>query len=121
MTAIVNGGSIEDSHGTAADLSGLVGAAAGLSINSPLTVASIAASRTGELAIGQTVQITLEMSEAATLASFNAGPLTLTLNDGGQRHLRCVPIRQRVGNAGVRLYRRRRQGHVRSDGHRLSI
>ena len=52
-----------------------------LSINSPLTVESVASSQTGEAAAGQLVQLTLTMREAVSLDTAGGAP-TLTLNDG---------------------------------------
>jgi 20S proteasome alpha/beta subunit len=89
VTAInLNSATVKDGAGNAADLSGAVTNPTGtLQIDTTApTVSSLVASGTGitagagDLAAGKTVTLTLNLSEAATVAG---GTPTLTLNDGG--------------------------------------
>jgi T5SS/PEP-CTERM-associated repeat protein len=73
------GTTIQDVNHVAADLSGAIGVATGLSIGSPLVASSITASQAGNIGVGATVQIALAMSEAVTVSG---GIPTLALNDG---------------------------------------
>ena len=84
----LNGGALTDASGSAADLSSLVSNPSGtlqIDTTSP-TVASVVASGTGitsgsgDLAAGKVVTLTINTSEAVTVAG---GTPTLTLNDGG--------------------------------------
>src|SRR5204862_181510 len=84
----LNGATVKDGSGNAADLSGAVTNPAGtLQIDTTApTVASLVASGTGitagagDLGAGKAVTLTLNLSEAVTVAG---GTPTLTLNDGG--------------------------------------
>jgi hypothetical protein len=58
------GTSVQDSNGVNVDFSAALNSPTGLSVNSPLRVASIATSVTGQVAAGQTIQISLAMNEA---------------------------------------------------------
>src|SRR5439155_530045 len=89
VTAVnLNGATVKDGSGNAADLSGAVTNPAGtLQIDTTApTVASLVASGTGitagagDLGAGKVVTLTLNLSEAVTVAG---GTPTLTLNDGG--------------------------------------
>src|SRR5208283_2344009 len=77
----LNGAVISGVGGAAVDFSG-ADQSVGLSVNTPLTVVSVASSQTGEIGAGQTVQLTLTMSEAFTVNPNDAAALDLTLNDG---------------------------------------
>ena len=77
------GSSIEDDNGVNADFSGAIDYPTGLSVNSPLVVTSVSASGSGNLVqSGQTLQLTLTMSEAIQVDFVDTGSLTLTLSDG---------------------------------------
>ncbi|WP_407158797.1 heparin lyase I family protein [Bradyrhizobium sp. STM 3557] len=84
----LNGGTLTDASGNAADLSGVVSNPSGtLQIDTTLpTVASVVASGTGitsgsgNLTTGNVVTLTVNISEAVTVTG---GTPTLTLNDGG--------------------------------------
>ena len=89
MTAVnLNAATVTDGAGNAANLSGAVAAPAGtLQIDTtPPTVSSLVvsgtgiSSGTGDLDAGKTVTLTVNLSEAVTVAD---GTPTLTLNDGG--------------------------------------
>ena len=89
VTAVnLNGATVTDGAGNAANLSGAVTAPAGtLQIDTTApTVSSLVASGTGissgtgDLDAGKTVTLTVNLSEAVTVAG---GTPTLTLNDGG--------------------------------------
>ena len=77
-----NGATITDANGNSAYLSGAVTTFSGLQIDPPnpgiLTIAESPSS--GDLDAGKTVTLTLNLSEAVTVAG---GTPTLTLNDGG--------------------------------------
>jgi hypothetical protein len=80
-----HGAVIDDSaNNVAVDFSGAVSFGTGLSVNSPLVIASISSSKVGDTDVGQTVQLTVTMSEAVSIDATEAAgaPLTLTLNDG---------------------------------------
>jgi len=74
----LNGGTIRDGTGLSAITT--VGLAAGLQVNSLLTVTSVTPSQTGTIT-GGILQITLAMSEAMTVDISNGAP-TLTLSNG---------------------------------------
>jgi large repetitive protein len=84
----LNGGTLTDGSGSAADLSGAVTSPSGtLQIDTtPPTVSSVVASGTGissgsgDLALGKVVTLTVNASEAVTVAG---GTPTLTLSNGG--------------------------------------
>ncbi len=81
----LNGATIRDAGGSDVDLGGAANAPTGLTIGSPLTVASTAASRTGVLNLGETVTITLTMSGGLQAFQANGGSFsTFTLSDGGK-------------------------------------
>jgi autotransporter passenger strand-loop-strand repeat protein len=82
VTAVsLNGATVQDVNRNGADLSGLFNVPTNLSINSPLAGLSISASQTGEVALGQSVQLTLSMNKAVTVDAAGGAP-TLTLNNG---------------------------------------
>ncbi len=74
-------GTIEDLSGNDADFSALFGKATGLTVNSPLTVTSIASSQVGVVQAGQTIELTITLNHGATLVSAGGLP-SLTLNVG---------------------------------------
>jgi hypothetical protein len=75
------GATITDAAGNAADLSGAVTTFPGLGIDPPPILTSIAESpSTGDLNVGSTVTLTLNLNDTVTVAG---GTPTLTLNDGG--------------------------------------
>ena len=76
----LNGATIKDANGVNADLSG-VAQDFGLDVNAAV-VTAVTASQTGEVGAGQTVALTLAMSEDVTVNT-SLGTATLTLNDGG--------------------------------------
>jgi len=76
-----NGAIVQDASANPADFSGLFNIGSGLSINSPLQVASVTASPEGEVATGQTVEITLALNNGATVDATGGAP-TLALNNG---------------------------------------
>jgi phage tail protein X len=79
----ISGGSIVDANNVSADFTNINLLATGLQINpSPLTVTHLSESATGQVSVGQTVTLTLQMSEAVTVKS--PFSLTLDLNDGEQ-------------------------------------
>jgi len=73
----LNGGTVTDAAGRAVDLSAASDTVTGLQIGTPLTVSAVSASASGEVDAGQTVALTLTMSEAVTVT----GTPTLSLND----------------------------------------
>ena len=78
-----NGATITDANGNAANLAGAVTSFPGLQIDPPTppTISSVVeAPASGDLNAGKTVTLTLNLSEAISVA---AGTPTLTLNDGG--------------------------------------
>ena len=79
----LNGATIDDAVGNAADLSGAATSLSGtLQIDTTApTASSLASSLTGEGAVGQTVHLTLTMSEALSL-NLTGGSPTLSLSDG---------------------------------------
>jgi probable HAF family extracellular repeat protein len=79
-----NGAIIHDGNGVNVDTSGALNFPTFLSINSPLVVTTVAASQTGQVLAGQTVQLTLTLNESVQDNSVDNmyGPPTLTLNDG---------------------------------------
>jgi len=74
-------GTIEDSAGNDADFSTMIGQQTGLTVNSPLTVTTVASSQTGAVLVGQALEITITLHHGATLVSAGGLP-TLTLNVG---------------------------------------
>jgi autotransporter passenger strand-loop-strand repeat protein len=77
----LNGSVITGVSGAAVDFSAATGDT-GLSVNSPLTVISVASSQTGEIGTGQTIQLNLTMTEAFVVNAPDGGSVTLALNDG---------------------------------------
>ncbi len=80
------GSSPRDPAGNTANFSAIYNVSTGLSINSPLT-ASVSSSQTGEVASGQAIHLSLQLTEVANgSGSFSVntagGAPTLTLNDG---------------------------------------
>ena len=81
-SASLNGGSVTDSGGRAADFSGVLGADLGIVIDTKApTISSITPTPTsgGTVGLGGTVAIDVHLSEAAVVS----GTPTLRLNDGG--------------------------------------
>ena len=74
-------GTVEDLSGNDADFSALFGKATGLTVNSPLTVTSIASSLAGVVQVGQALELTITLSHGASLLSAGGLP-SLTLNVG---------------------------------------
>ncbi|MDR3466111.1 MAG: hypothetical protein P4M07_09220 [Xanthobacteraceae bacterium] len=79
------GATIVDAVGNVPDFTGLFTtysnvAGVATDVNAPATVTAVAASRTGYLAVGQSVAITLTLNQAVTVSG---GTPTLTLNTGG--------------------------------------
>jgi hypothetical protein len=81
ITGINSGQAVQGRGETSVDFSVLENLPTGLSINSPLISKSISCSQTGEVGSGQSVLLTLTMSEPITV-NIGAGTPTLTLNDG---------------------------------------
>ena len=81
---ILNGGSITDGAGNAANLAGADVTFTGLQIatTAPTVTAATATPATGEEGAGASIAITLAMSEAVNVVTTGGTP-TLTLNDGG--------------------------------------
>jgi hypothetical protein len=79
----VSGGSIVDANNVSANFTNINLLATGLQINlSPLVVTQLSESTTGQVSVGQTVVLTLQMNEAVTVTwPFS---LALDLNDGEQ-------------------------------------
>ena len=76
-----SGATVMDAAGNAADLSGALTTFAGLSIDPPPVVVSISETpSTGDLKLGKTVTLTLNLNDVVTVVG---GIPTLTLNDGG--------------------------------------
>ena len=75
----LNGSTIQDVNGVNANLSGAA-QSLGLDVNAAL-VTAVTASQTGEVGAGQTVLLTLTMSEGVTVNTSLGSP-TLSLNDG---------------------------------------
>jgi RTX calcium-binding nonapeptide repeat (4 copies)/Protein of unknown function (DUF2974) len=78
----LNGATVTGVGGADVDLSAALNVPLGVSVNSPLIVTAVSSSLTGNIGAGQTVQLTLTMSEALTLNSSGGAP-SVTLNDGG--------------------------------------
>ena len=78
---LLNGATVKDAAGTAANLSGALTALPGLQIDTatPAVTMVVASPASGIEGIGKTINLTLDMSEAVTVT----GTPTLTLNDGG--------------------------------------
>jgi autotransporter passenger strand-loop-strand repeat protein len=76
-----NGALVQDSNGNNADFSGLFDAPTGVTINSPLQVASVASSKSGEAQAGQTIQITITLNEGGVTVNTAGGAPTLILNN----------------------------------------
>jgi hypothetical protein len=74
-------GTVQNNSGTAADFSALLGVSTGLTIGSSLTIRSFSASPSGAVSVGQTIELTVNLSGPATLDSKGGNP-TLTLSDG---------------------------------------
>jgi hypothetical protein len=81
VTGATGTNTVQGPGGASIDFSVLDDQPTNLSINSPLTVTSVAASQTGEVGAGATVQLTLTMSEAVSLDTAGGAP-TLYLDDG---------------------------------------
>jgi phage baseplate assembly protein gpV len=83
-----NGATIASANGKAVDFAASPSLPLGLQVGTPLTVSGVAVSASGEADAGQTVQITLQMSQAVSIAlgqvAFRATgiPFGLQLNDG---------------------------------------
>jgi hypothetical protein len=76
------GGSVQDSNGYNADFSNAINAPTGVQVEDPLDVVSVTTDATsGEVLAGQTVKITLNMSEGFTIDTSGGSP-TLLLSDG---------------------------------------
>ena len=120
VTAVsLNGATVQDGSGNAANfsLTGVTQGSPQIDTTAP-TVASVVtsgtgiSSGTGDLDAGKTVTLTLNLSEAVTVAG---GTPTLTLNDGGTATY--------SGGSGtsaldLQLYGRRRAEHARPHGDR---
>ena len=82
----LGGATIKDGGGNVANLSNALATLYGLQINpaspGPTTTSVLESPSTGDLNAGNTVTLTLNMSEAATVNTTGGTP-TLTLNDGG--------------------------------------
>jgi Hint domain/Subtilase family len=78
---VANGAIVQDASANPADFSAMFGVQSGLSINSPLHVASVAASQTGEIASGDTIQVSLTLSSGVTVVTTGGAP-TIDLNNG---------------------------------------
>jgi len=78
----LNGAVVDGVGDAAVDFSGAIGDT-GLSVNSPLTVVSVASSQTGHVTSGQTIQLSLTMSEAFTINIPDYATVALSLNDNG--------------------------------------
>ena len=81
--AALNGATIADAAGNAANVSSLIGNPAGIlqiDTTAPSLAAATTAPTTGDLGIGQVVAFTVATSEAVSVIG---GTPTLTLNDGG--------------------------------------
>ena len=76
----LNGATIDDANGNAADLSAAANFTTNLQIG-PAFVSSVTPSLTGDIFTGQTDQITLAMSQAVTVDATNGSP-TLNFSDG---------------------------------------
>jgi hypothetical protein len=110
----LNGATVRDANGHNADFLAAINAATALSIGSPLTVSSIVPSLAGELGAGQTVQLTLTMSEAVTLT----GLPSLALSSGGTASYDTNASSPAAGDPGIRLHRRGERPHFRSGSNR---
>ena len=76
-----SGATVMDAAGNVADLSGAVTTFPGLSIDPPPIVVSVSETpSTGDLGVGKTVTLTLNLNDVVTVTG---GTPTLTLNDGG--------------------------------------
>src|ERR1700688_4244831 len=78
--ATLNGATINDANGNAADLSATSTFATGLQVG-PVFVDSVTPSLSGEITTGQAVQLTVAMSAGVTVDTAGGSP-TLSLNDG---------------------------------------
>jgi hypothetical protein len=76
-----SGTTVQDVNGVNANLAGTLNVSTDLSINSPLSVRSIASSLTGTASVGQYVTLTVTMKEGM-LMDITYGLPVLTLNDG---------------------------------------
>ena len=75
------GATVKDAAGNAANLSGAVTTFPGLSIDPPPVVVSVSETpSTGDLGVGKTVTLTLNLNDVVTVTG---GTPTLALNDGG--------------------------------------
>ena len=75
------GATVKDALGNAANLSGAVTTFPGLSIDPPPVVVSVSETpSTGDLSVGKTVTLTLNLNDVVTVTG---GTPTLALNDGG--------------------------------------
>jgi hypothetical protein len=74
----LNGTTVQDANGYVPNFSGALNINTGVQIGPPLYVTSVATSATGEADAGQTVHLTLTMSEGVKLS---AGPPSLTLSN----------------------------------------
>jgi hypothetical protein len=77
----LNGGSLLDGNGLAPDLTVLFGMPTGLTINTPLHIASVSTLQSGEVPLSGTVQLVLTMNEAVSLDLAGGSPV-LTLGNG---------------------------------------
>jgi T5SS/PEP-CTERM-associated repeat protein len=77
----LNGATVRDAAERDADFTGLFNAPSGVSVNSPLSVSSIAASQGGELQPGQTARLTLTLNQPVTVVTDGGAP-TLVLSNG---------------------------------------
>jgi len=82
---VLNGATIRDTGGLDVDLSGTQSVATALTIHSPLTVQSIAASKLGAIEIGDAIQLSILMEDSLRVIgnASTGGPPSLSLNDGG--------------------------------------
>ncbi len=110
----LNGATINDANGNAADLSAAANLTTNLQIG-PAFISSGSPSLYGEIFTGQTDQVTLAMSQAVTVNTTNGAP-TLSLSDGATATYDSAASRSIVRYAGVRLHGRRRRLRYRPAG-----
>ena len=74
-------GTIKDGAGADVDLSPLIGAPTGLTINSPLKVLAVTSTHSGVATVGETIEVMMTLSSGVTLDSGGGAP-TLALSHG---------------------------------------
>ena len=101
--ANLNGATIADGSGDAANLSGALITFPNIAIDPPSITGLTDSPASGDLGVGKTVTLTLSLSEAVTVSG---GTPTLTLNDGG-----VATYVERFGHqrADLHLHGRRRR------------